>query len=261
MTVESLPNMDDIHHPMDELKYELHLDEEFAGLIPPLSTDELEGLKQNILAEGCRDGLVIWNSTIVDGHNRYSICREHRIPFSTIPKFFETREEAKAWIITNQLGRRNLTKYDRSKLALGLKDIFAARAKQNEKTHTKEGYLKSANPPVHTNEELAKAAGVSKDTMRKVEVIEEEGTPEQKELVRNRKKSINKAFKEIRQPKTNPNNESKEKKAVEKMSEEFRAALSELAIVVKKEQETKWRETDKEAAMRKIKALLDIIAK
>ena len=54
--------------------------------------------------------LIVWNNTLVDGHNRYEIVQEHpEISFSTMPLPFESREEVLAWICKNQLGRRNLT--------------------------------------------------------------------------------------------------------------------------------------------------------
>ena len=54
--------------------------------------------------------MIVWNNTLVDGHNRYEIVQEHpEISFSTMPLPFESREEVLAWICKNQLGRRNLT--------------------------------------------------------------------------------------------------------------------------------------------------------
>ena len=54
--------------------------------------------------------MIVWNNTLVDGHNRYAILQKHpEIYFSTMPLRFENREEALAWICKNQLGRRNLS--------------------------------------------------------------------------------------------------------------------------------------------------------
>ncbi|HPD46118.1 MAG TPA: hypothetical protein P5279_06255 [Anaerohalosphaeraceae bacterium] len=89
---------------------DLHIDKEFKGLIPPLSAEEFRQLEENILAEGCRDPLVTWQGVILDGHNRYEICRKHNLEFQTVPKLtINDRDEAKDWIDKNQLGRRNLT--------------------------------------------------------------------------------------------------------------------------------------------------------
>ena len=69
-------------------------------------------------------GILTWNNVIVDGHTRYEICMRYDISFRTVEKKFPDRDEAKKWIIFNQLSRRNLSDYDRIRLASQLKEIF-----------------------------------------------------------------------------------------------------------------------------------------
>ena len=90
---------------------DLKIDPEFKEKIPPLTEDEFSLLEQNILADGqVMVPLIIWNDTILDGHNRYRILQKHPdIPFKTFPKKFPDKYAAIAWICRNQLGRRNLT--------------------------------------------------------------------------------------------------------------------------------------------------------
>ena len=97
---------------------ELHIDKEFAEKIPPLTKDEFDQLEANILADGIViNPLITWNSTIVDGHNRFRIIQAHpEIPFQVHEKTFADRYEAIAWICKNQLGRRNLTPAQRKYL-------------------------------------------------------------------------------------------------------------------------------------------------
>ena len=89
--------------------YTLKIDEDFKNLIPPLSPDERNQLEENLLQDGCREPLCVWNKTILDGHNRYEICTRNQIPFKIAHIFLRSREEAVAWICANQLGRRNIT--------------------------------------------------------------------------------------------------------------------------------------------------------
>jgi hypothetical protein len=91
--------------------YEFQIDPEFRDLIPPLTAEEREYLKISLLAEGCRDPLVMWAETgiLVDGHNRYEICTAHTLPFPVVRRSFPNRAAVKAWMIDTQLGRRNLT--------------------------------------------------------------------------------------------------------------------------------------------------------
>lgn len=94
----------------------LIIDPEFKALIPPLLPEERSGLEAMIVAEGCRDALVTWNGSIIDGHNRYEICQARGLPFRVENKEFESRDDVIEWIYQNQLSRRNLTNEKRSYL-------------------------------------------------------------------------------------------------------------------------------------------------
>ena len=72
---------------------ELIRDPEFSRFVPPLSKKELELLEQSILREGCRDAIVTWNGVILDGHNRYTICTRHGLPFNTKEILLESRDD------------------------------------------------------------------------------------------------------------------------------------------------------------------------
>ena len=52
----------------------LKIDPEFQNQIPPLTDDEYKQLEENILKEGkLLSPLIVWNNTLVDGHNRYGL--------------------------------------------------------------------------------------------------------------------------------------------------------------------------------------------
>lgn len=142
----------------------LKIDNEFKSLIPPLTTEEYNQLEENIIEDGCLHSIIIWDNTIIDGHNRYQICTENNIPFSTRPMIFDSKEDAIDWIIKHQLGRRNLTEFQISKL----------RGEQylNEKKR-KEDSLKQNLPKDHfdptgrISEKLGSEHGVSCPTIRR----------------------------------------------------------------------------------------------
>ena len=161
----------------------MKIDAEFQSLIPPLTFEEKKMLEESILNEGCRDAIVLWGDTIIDGHNRYEICNKHGIPFETVSREFENRNEVIEWIIKNQFGRRNLPIHERARLALRLKPVIAEKAKSNKQEAANKMNLIVGNNvsaeicknvlPIDAREEVAKAAGVSHDTIAKVEKIEE----------------------------------------------------------------------------------------
>lgn len=190
----------------------MQIDEEFKNLIPKLSVEEFKQLEENIIKEGCREAIIVWSDTIIDGHNRYKICNKHNIDFKVIIKEFSNRDEAKMWIIRNQFGRRNLSIYDRSILALKLEGLFKKKAKQNQgvrtdlcqisdKSYRKENgsqisekVIKNEINPIDTKKEIAKIAGTSHDTIAKVKKIEEKAPGEVKEKIKNGEMSINQAY-------------------------------------------------------------------
>ena len=116
----------------------IQVKEEFKNLIPPLNDSEFKELEDSILAEGCRESLIVWNNILVDGHHRYEICTKHNIPFKVINKNFEDENEAMLWIINNQLGRRNITDFARAELVLKKKDILLEKGREKQKQTLKQ---------------------------------------------------------------------------------------------------------------------------
>ena len=177
------------------------IDPEFKALIPPLLPEERKGLEESILKEGCRDALVVWkgHNILVDGHNRYEICTAHGKPFETVEMEFASRDDAMVWIIDNQFSRRNLTPFARGELALKRKHIIAAKAKKNQLRTTENRVCQiSDKQRVDTKKELAKIAGVSHDTIARVEKIVQKAPEEVKEKLRRGDLTINKVYNEIK---------------------------------------------------------------
>lgn len=87
--------------------------DELKDLLVPLTEDEKEILKDDLLRNGCLSPLVVWKdggkNLLIDGHNRFNICSENKIGFDIVQIEFNSLDEAKYWIINQQLGRRNLT--------------------------------------------------------------------------------------------------------------------------------------------------------
>lgn len=171
---------------------------EFESLIPPLSEDEFRQLEENCVRDGIRDPLVVWpqedgNQILVDGHNRFKIAAGHGgIPFNVKQMQFDNPDDAKAWIIRNQFGRRNLSAYDRSLLALKLKPIISKEAKKNQ--GSRNDIRQKSDKSTDTKKELAKVAGVSHDTIHKVEKIEQEAPPEVRQAVKEGRMTINAGY-------------------------------------------------------------------
>jgi len=172
--------------------------QELESLIPPLSNEEFKQLERNILEEGIREPLITWNGILIDGHNRYKIAQEHDMNYETIEKEFDNINRVKEWMINNQFGRRNLSNYQRSVLALQLEDVFREKAKENQGNRNDIKQISAESKPIETRQEIAKVANVSHDTIAKVKKIEANATPEVKARLNTGTMSINEAYKEIK---------------------------------------------------------------
>ncbi len=122
----------------EEIK--LHIDPEFQNLISALSEKEFELLEQNIIRDGCREPISTWNDVILDGHNRYKICVQHNIQFTVVQISVTSRQDAIAWICTNQLGRRNISDETR-------KYLIGKRYDAEKKKATEQNLYRGINPP------------------------------------------------------------------------------------------------------------------
>ena len=172
----------------------MEVKEEFKNLIPALSAEEYAQLEANILEEGIREPIITWNGYIIDGHNRFSIAQRFDLEYKTTSKHFANEESVKEWMILNQFGRRNLSNYQRSVLALQLEEVFSKKAK--ERMLQAKPVPKSEQGK--TIEKLSNVANVGKDTIFKVKKIQEKAPEEVKAKLATGEVSINAAYKEIK---------------------------------------------------------------
>ena len=194
------------------------IDPEFKTLVRRLTEAEYSALEASIVAEGCRDALVIWRGygIIVDGHNRYDICQKHGIAFRVEERDFTDRQAVKVWILKNALARRNLTDGERFEVAILLKDELAevgkekkieagkvAREKQlgvlsvNDKTPQTEPVKEE--PKHDTRKEMASNLGWSTGKVAQAEVVRKED-PEKWDEVKAGAKTVNAAYIEVKKP-------------------------------------------------------------
>ena len=176
------------------------INDELRAFIDPLTANERAALERSLLAEGCRDALVLWGEVLIDGHNRYAICQQHNIPFKTVQNpNFNSIDDVMLWVIDNHLARRSVSDYQRGVLALRKKDIVSARVAQRAAEPDSGASAEPAaaaaaeGPPWNTREDIAKAARVSSNTISQIERIQKAATPELVEAVRSGTISINAA--------------------------------------------------------------------
>ncbi len=181
------------------------VNEELKAYIDPLTPDELDALERSIVAEGCRDALVLWNDLLIDGHNRYAICQKHGLPFNTVQATqFKNMDDVHLWMIDQHLGRRSVSDFQRGVLALRKREIIATRrsaaaaavmaakadAPQAEGEAPWEGetdpvvaaalasVAKVPDEALDTREALARVARLSSSQVKLIETIQQKAAPE-----------------------------------------------------------------------------------
>jgi len=182
------------------------INEELKAYIDPLTPEEHEALERSILAEGCRDALVLWGDVLVDGHNRFGICSKHGLPFQTVqnPRF-KSMDDVHLWMIDQHLGRRSVSDFQRGVLALRKKEIVAAkRAQAIQEAPLPDAASTDSEPgaaaasysvpeALNSREAIARAARLSSSQVVMIEKIQKQAAPEVVAAVKAGEISINAA--------------------------------------------------------------------
>lgn len=193
--------------PFQRTAMHIVVNEDLKAYIDPLTPDEHDALERSLMAEGCRDALVLWGDVLVDGHNRYGICQQHGIPFQTLQStVFKTMEDVHLWMIDQHLGRRSVSDFQRGVLALRKREILNHRRLSSPPAATDVGNGPSApeatsqamaasapGDPLKNRESLAKAARLSSNQVVLIEKIQKQATPEVVAAVKSGAISINAA--------------------------------------------------------------------
>ena len=164
------------------------VNEELKAYIDPLTPDEHAALERSIMAEGCRDALVLWGDVLVDGHNRYGICQKHGLPFQTVQNTrFQSMEDVHLWMIDQHLGRRSVSDFQRGVLALRKREILAER-RANAIAATDDAHAvpfssdknteTAETNPLKSRADIAKAARLSSSQVVQIEKIQKQAAPE-----------------------------------------------------------------------------------
>lgn len=203
---------------------ELKINPELRDFIPPLSGEEKKSLEDSLLKYGYKGAAIyIWHDYIVDGHNRYELCRKHNIDYPV--EELELGNDATIidvmeWMINTQLGRRNLPPAHRLALVNKFKQKIQEEAKKNQGFRKSNKISKIDIKSIHTDKEIAKLAGVGTGTVARFNRIMSSNDEELKKKVLANKIKINTAYEQIREKEqqggrflyTSPENKSKSAK-------------------------------------------------
>lgn len=183
-------------------KVEIRINNKYSSLVPELKREGYESLKESIKQDGQWVPLIVnQDGVLLDGHHRYKVCQELGIKPHYIVKEFKDEFYEKLFVIDCNIKRRQLNNFQRVKLALKSKSIKEEIAWKNSQSNLRQNssYLptdrnltvdkssssnnnsadasdsnsNSSNGKAsgRVDEQIGEIAGVSRDTVRKVEKI------------------------------------------------------------------------------------------
>lgn len=194
---------------------DIKIDPELRDLLPPLTKDEFQDLENGILKNGLQDTIKVWTDEetdityLVDGHNRYNICKKNKIDLGhwQIQELgsyrYKNKDDIIKYMLDTQLGRRNLSPVQRYVIAEKYKTVFEEQAKKNMSAG---GKGLTTLSKVNTRKELANVVGVSEGTYAKLNKIFESDNDEVKSKLKSNEMSINAAYNEIKPDRTDDYN-------------------------------------------------------
>ena len=192
----------------------LRLNPQYEKMLPTMSQEEFEQLKESIRTEGQHYPIIVSESLeVLDGHHRFRACLELDIEPDFEVKHFEDKLLEKKFVIEANLRRRHLNNFQLVELAVPLIEIEKTIAKKQKTLNVQSEHDSSldpmssssfseSEPKGKTVAAVAKKVGVSSRTLERGKKILETASEDDKQKLREGKTSISKVYREIAPPKT-----------------------------------------------------------
>jgi len=173
---------------------------EYATLVPTLTDDEYNSLKESIKENGLYLPIITTaTGVILDGHHRFKICQELQITPKNAIRIFDNKLLEKKFVIESNLKRRQLNDFQKSELGIPLVEIEHELALKRQSDAGDSTPLESNDPKGKSTEIVAQKIGVSEKTFARAKKIIENAPEEIKKKLRNSdsKTSISKEYQNI----------------------------------------------------------------
>ena len=210
---------------LKELK-ELKINPRFEKFSPKKKQDEINELRRSLKEKGyVGSPILTWHGFIVDGHNRFYMCKELGITIDLDKNVEEidlgdNAEEIDAmdWMLTHQLSSKNLSVGEKLAMTEEFKKEVAL---DNEKKKSEAGKnygkgMNNSSTPIGVNlsdnknerkdtwtdNQIAKKAGVGTGSVARYNKIMKSDDEELKTKVKTGEVTVNKAYEEVRKRET-----------------------------------------------------------
>lgn len=165
--------------------YELEF-HDYAQLFPLIIGDDYQALVQDIETNGQRAPIVLYEGKILDGRNRYRVCKE--LTLEPLTEVY-TGDDALAYVLSLNLYRRQLTVAQRALIAADLSSLRSTSASTSENAAA--GHeIDAARMAI---EEAAKVLGISPRSVSSACKVVRDGTSELVNAVKSGQVSVSAA--------------------------------------------------------------------
>lgn len=200
----------------------LTINEEYQNLYPPLTKEEYNDLKESIKNNGQWEPIIVSARTgplvIIEGYHRYKVCLEQGIDPKYRIEFFKDESEEINCILECNDKRRHLDSWQRAKVHLRGKEFLKRVAEKNKLANLKQNQNQNQNQVPsdnyltvddndgngnsyqtkkslgRVNKEIGKAAGLSHETIRKVDILQKHAPQPILDDLDNKKLTINQGW-------------------------------------------------------------------
>lgn len=200
---------------------ELKINPRFEKFSPKKKQDEIDELRKSLKEKGYIGAAILtWHGYIVDGHNRYYMCKELGVEIGddNIEEIDlgDNAEEIDAmdWMLTHQLSSKNLSVGEKLAMTEEFQKEVALENEKKKKEGNKLGADITNNKTVslqleakrnretNTDRQTAKKAGVGVGTVARYNRVMNSDDENLKEKVKSGEVTVNKAYEEVRKKET-----------------------------------------------------------
>ncbi len=184
----------------------LTINPEYEKLVPELSKNEYEILKESIDTHGLWVPLTVNNDKIIlDGHHRYDICHELGVEVQTITKQFESSLLEEIFVLECNAKRRQLNDLGKHQIYENLKPRYKKLAKPNQgnKGKPRDEPLGTSDPNGQTSKQkeegrastkASKSTNLSRKKAEKMDYVKKNKPDLYAQIGKTDKMTVNKAY-------------------------------------------------------------------
>lgn len=197
--------------------HDLHVEPKFEKYIRKHSKEEFNALYASIEQDGkIREPLTVQVTSndgkylVIDGHHRLKVAKllleKGRLTFESLPvnvEKFNSDDEVYVWMLRNQLGRRNLSPFERAEIGFRITSFLeelAHKKKQHQKVDNKllsKWITAPEDKKIDYAKIVSEITGVPRTTIIRAKKLYNNASDELKYEVRSGDTSISKAYEKV----------------------------------------------------------------